>query len=474
MKIFNQRRTKIVATIGPSSNNHDTLKSLIEAGVTTVRVNFSHGNEETHKSVYDLARKVSQELDFPISLMLDTKGPEIRVGKLENDACQIQKNSIISIKTDPKLHKKYIGNSKEITVSYRMDNDVKVGNRILLDDGKLVTVVKEVKDKEIIVEAKNTHLLKSNKRVNIPGVKFSMPFLSAKDKEDIIWGINYKIDYIAASFVNSAKDVKEIRNLLKKYGGEGIQICSKIESQAAIENIDEIIEASDSIMIARGDLGLEIPYYDVPYYQKKIIRKCRLLGKETIVATQMLDSMEKSPLPTRAEVTDVYYAVELGADATMLSGESAAGQYPVEAVKTMANIAQRAEKEYFSELFYSHQLEEVPKTSSSRSKIAYEVAKKLFRGDFKYAVVLSHTGALLKEVAKYRPNALVVGIVHYDNLVYSFGITNGVYVEQHSEAVRQIIKLDHDNARKALEKFDIQPGDKYIVVDSLNITEHTY
>ncbi|SYV90592.1 pyruvate kinase, partial [Metamycoplasma alkalescens] len=200
--------------------------------------------------------------------------------------------------------------------------------------------------------------------------------------------------------------------------GKHIQIISKIESQTAIKNIEEIIRASDGIMIARGDLGLEIPYYDVPYYQKRIIRLARMQGKEVIVATQMLDSMENSPIPTRAEVTDVYYAVELGADATMLSGESASGKYPVEAVKVMSNIVKRAEKEYFTELFYEKQIEKVANDQSSRMLISYEVASILQSGEYKYAIVLSHSGKLLKEIAKYRPNAYIIGVVSDDKLVW--------------------------------------------------------
>ncbi|WP_412031569.1 pyruvate kinase [Metamycoplasma buccale] len=471
---FNEQRTKIVATIGPSSNNYETLKQLIEAGVSTVRVNFSHGTEESHKQVYTLARKISKELDIPVSLLLDTKGPEIRIGKMKNDACKIQKNTLLKIKTDEKSYKNLIGDENTITVSYRMDKDLHINDKVLIDDGKLVTIVQEIKPYEIIVKTLNEHTLKTNKRINIPGINFSLPFMSEKDKEDIIWGIKFGVDYIAASFINSAKNVNEIRQLLKDNGGENIQICSKIESKRGIENIDEIIAASDSIMVARGDLGLEIPYYDVPYYQKKIIRKCKMAGKEVIVATQMLDSMEKSPLPTRAEVTDVYYAVELGADATMLSGESASGLYPIEAVKTMANIAQRAEKEYYTELFYEKQLEAIAKDSNSRLIIAYEVAKKLKDGNFKFAVVLSHTGGLLKEIAKYRPNAYIAGIVSDDKLIRNFGITSGIFCENHSFEIRKLIKEDHNNGRKALIRFNIKKGNKFIVVDSLNITEHTF
>ncbi len=471
---YNENKTKIIATIGPSSDNYETMRLLVEAGVSTIRANFSHGNPDDHKHKFEIAREISKELDRPISLMLDTKGPEIRIGKMENDAVEIPAKKLLKIKTDEYSYKNLIGNADTITVSYRMDKDVRPGNKILLDDGKLVTVVKEVKEMEITVETVNGHKLKTNKRINIPGVDFSLPFLGEKDKNDIAWGAKYKVDYIAASFVNSAKNVKEIREILDANGGDHIQIISKIESQFGINNIDEIIEASDGIMIARGDLGLEIPYYDVPYYEKKIIRKCRLAGKQVIVATQMLDSMENSPMPTRAEVTDVYYAVELGADATMLSGETASGKYPAEAVKTMAKIQRRAEKEYYTEHFYNKQIEKVATQPESRMLIAYEVAKILQSGEYKFAIVLSHTGKLLKEVSRYRPNSNIIGVVSDDKLVWSFGITAGVFCEKHSVAVRNLIKHDHAAGSKVLENYGVKKGDKFIVVDSLNITTHEY
>lgn len=471
---FNEQRTKIVATIGPASDNYETMRQLIEAGVTTIRANFSHGNGEDHKHKFDLARKISSEIDRPISLMLDTKGPEIRVGKIKDGGCLIPAKHKLVIKTNQDAYENLIGDENTISVSYRMDLDLKEGNKVLLDDGKLVTIVKEIKENEVIVETVNAHKLKTNKRINIPGVDFSLPFLSKKDIDDIIWGAQYKVDYIAASFVNNAKNVQEIRKILDENNGKHIQIISKIESQTAIKNIEEIIRASDGIMIARGDLGLEIPYYDVPYYQKRIIRLARMQGKEVIVATQMLDSMENSPIPTRAEVTDVYYAVELGADATMLSGESASGKYPVEAVKVMSNIVKRAEKEYFTELFYEKQIEKVANDQSSRMLISYEVASILQSGEYKYAIVLSHSGKLLKEVAKYRPNAYIIGVVSDDKLVWSYGITAGIFCEKHSEAVRGLIKYNHDAGRQILDAYGAKKGDKFIVVDSLNITMHEY
>ncbi|TNK98555.1 pyruvate kinase, partial [Mycoplasmopsis pullorum] len=323
--------------------------------------------------------------------------------------------------------------------------------------------------------AENTHKLKTNKRINLPGVDFSLPFLAEKDINDVKFGIKNGVDYIAASFVNSAKNVRELRKLLDENGGQHVQIISKIESHLGVMNIEEIINESDAIMVARGDLGLEIPYYDVPYYQKIMIRKCRELGKPVVVATQMLDSMENNPHPTRAEVTDVYFATELGADSTMLSGESANGDFPVEAVKVMSNINKRAEKEFYEKTYYDVQLEQVRKNSDyfdKRSIIAYDVANKVRRGDYKFAVVLSRTGQLLKEVAKFRPNTAIIGILDNADLIGGFGITSSVFTSLDSKRLFSEIKKDHNKALEALAPYGAQPGDKYLVVENTSITEH--
>jgi pyruvate kinase len=303
---FIDKRSKLIGTIGPASETYDVLKELIVNGMTTIRANFSHGDREEQLEKFVLARKIEKELNIPISILLDTKGPEIRVGKMKDGAQLIKSNTEIVVYTTSADYGNKVGTASEITVSYEMDRDVKKGDKVLFDDGKLVTFVTSVSKGSIVVKTINTHLLKTNKRINLPGIEFSLPFLSEKDKEDIKFGIKNGIDYIAASFVNSAANVKELREVANSVNGSKVQIISKIESNVAIQRIDEIIEASDGIMIARGDLGLEIPYFEVPYNQKKIIRKCRKLGKTVIVATQMLDSMEKSPQPTRAEVTDVY------------------------------------------------------------------------------------------------------------------------------------------------------------------------
>nr|AAT66164.1 pyruvate kinase [Mycoplasma arthritidis] [Metamycoplasma arthritidis] len=391
---------------------------------------------------------------------------------MKDDACLLKKGSIVTIKTDENSYKNLVGDDKVITVSYRMDKDMHVGAKVLLDDGKLVTIVKEIKPEIILVEVQNDHVLKTNKRVNIPGIDFSMPFMSPKDREDIIWGAKYGVDFIAASFVNSAKNVHEIREILKQANAEHIQICSKIESQTGIDNIDEIIEASDSIMIARGDLGLEIPYYEVPYWEKKIIAKCRKANKEVIVATQMLDSMEKTPLPTRAEISDVYWATELGASATMTSGETASGQYPVEAIKTMATINHRAEQEYFNEIATSCNCQCQPKCELGH--VAKELKEKTKTGDFPYTIAISEDGKLLKKIAKYKPNTTVIALVSDPKIETAFGITFGIFCEKNgAKAIEKVIKDPKYLNEILASHFDIKKGQKFLVIKDGLISENS-
>ena len=473
---FTEKRTKIITTIGPATNSFEAIKALAQSGMTTIRLNFSHGTKESQLANLEYTKKASIELGFPISIMLDTKGPEIRVGKIKDGGAQIAKGQLITIKTGEDDFSTHIGNEKEFSVSYKMHLDVKKGDKILFDDGKLVTFVQKVQDNEIIVKTENAHFLKTNKRINLPGIDFSLPFLSEKDKSDIKFGIKHGINYIAASFTNSAKDVEEIRSILKEENAEHIKIMPKIESILGVKNIDEIIKVSDGIMIARGDLGLEVPFEDVPIIEKHIIEKCRELAKPSIVATQMLDSMEKLPIPTRAEVTDVYFAVYMGADCTMLSGESASGLFPILSVSTMAKIAMRAEREYYSDKNYSKKLEVTFKNleDTKRNRIAIDVARRAANGQYKYAVVLSETGQTLDSVSKLRPNLAIIGVVSKENLIGAFGISASVFNSNIGPKLYNKMRKDTKLARETLGSYNIQKGDKYLVVHSENIEEFTY
>ncbi|TDV24340.1 pyruvate kinase [Mycoplasmopsis mustelae] len=470
------KRTKLIATIGPSSDNIAMMRSLILNGVSTVRANFSHGSYEEQANKFVLAKEISKELHIPVSLLLDTKGPEIRVGKMKDGAQLVSAGSEILIHTTQEKYLNFEGTPTEITVAYDMAKDLVVGNQVLIDDGKLSTVVIEVGTGYVKVRAENTHKLKTNKRINLPGVDFSLPFLSEKDINDIKFGISQGINYVAASFVNTAKNVHDLRKVLNDNGGSHIQIIAKIESHLGCINIDEIIEAADGIMVARGDLGLEIPYYDVPFYQKKMIRKCREAGKPVIVATQMLDSMENSPHPTRAEVTDVYYAVELGADSTMLSGESANGSFPLESVKTMTAISKRAEQEFYSRNYYERQLDAVwcnCEQDNKRAQISFHVAKKTKDGEYRYVVVLSRSGELLKHVSKFRPNTITIGLLDNEKLIHGFGVYSGVFVSVDSKKLFNVVKKDPSKAYETLIPYGIQKGDKFLVVENDKFTEFT-
>jgi pyruvate kinase len=337
--LYNNSKTKIVCTLGPSTDSEDTLTQMVESGLSVCRFNFSHGSQDEHKRRMDLAKKVSKKLNKPIALMLDTKGPEIRTGNFEKEVyLEVGQKYVITMED-------VVGTNEICTVSYKqLINDVNVGSEILIDDGLVGLKVIEIKDKDIICTVENAGTITKNKGVNIPGVVVNLPALTEKDISDIEFGIQQDIDYIAASFVRKMSDVLEIREILEKNDATDIAIISKIENEEGVKNLDEILKVSDGIMVARGDLGVEIPTEDIPIVQKMMIQKANKLAKPVITATQMLDSMIRNPRPTRAEVTDVANAIYDGTDGIMLSGETAAGKYPVEAVKMMTKIAMKTEQ----------------------------------------------------------------------------------------------------------------------------------
>ncbi|UUM19219.1 pyruvate kinase [Mycoplasma sp. 1018B] len=460
------KKSKLVITIGPASENYEVMKSLILAGATCVRGNFSHGTHEEQKAKFDIAKQISKELNIPISLMLDTKGPEIRIGKMKDGGQQIQANTILKVHTTSEAYSKLEGTHNEITVSYDMSQDLKVGDIVLFDDGKLTSHVINVESGLVEVKTFNNHYLKTNKRINLPGVDFSLPFLSEKDKNDILFGIKEKIDYVAASFVNSAQNVKELRTLLNENNGKNIGIIAKIESQLGVNNIDEIIEEVDGIMVARGDLGLEIPYYEVPVVQKMIIEKCRKAGKYVIVATQMLDSMENNPHPTRAEVTDVYHATELGADSTMLSGESASGKYPELAVKTMSTINKRAEEEFYQIDNYEKEFNKASKSNCNcefTQKLAHDLALKIKNNNYKYLVLVTQYPEIIKELTKYRPNTIIIPVLDKNELTTKYGVVYGVWPILNSEELFSKVKNNINNVKELFNTFKLELNDKILI-----------
>lgn len=334
------RKTKIVCTIGPATKEVETLKKLILAGMNVARINFSHGNYEDQKVYIENIKKAREELNMPVALLLDTQGPEIRTGVLEQMPVNLKADDIFTL-----VNEDIVGNNEKVSVTYKdLYKDIEIGTPILIDDGKIELKVIEIKGKDVVCKVTNGGMLGNRKSINLPGTHVNLPSLKEKDIQDLKDGCMADFDFIAASFVRSAEDVKSIRKVLDENDGKNIQIISKIENQEGIDNLDEIIELSDGIMVARGDLGVEIPYYEVPIMQKKFIQKCNDAGKMVITATQMLDSMTENPNPTRAEISDVANAIFDVTGAIMLSGESAMGKYPVKCVETMNEIATAVEQ----------------------------------------------------------------------------------------------------------------------------------
>ncbi len=397
------RKTKIICTIGPASQDRATIAQLLEKGMNVARLNFSHGVHAEHKQKIDNLRGMASEMKKPLAIMLDTKGPEIRTGTLQDEKVTLDSGDefILTTRTVP-------GNEKEAWINYdNLANEVKPGTSILLADGLISLMVRETTSTDIICTVINGGELGEKKGVNVPGVRINMPFLSEQDISDINFGIDEEVDFIAASFVRSAQDVLDIRRILEKRGAD-IDIIAKIESRSGVDALDDIIKVADGVMVARGDLGVEIPAEEVPLVQKQIIEKCIAAGKLVIIATQMLDSMITNPRPTRAEVSDVANAIFDGADAIMLSGESAAGKYPAEAVETMARIAKRTEEAIaYQEMLSNRQLSG---TSSVTDAISYATCATAAQLGIEKIITATTTGTTARMVAKYRPQADILAV----------------------------------------------------------------
>ncbi|MGI6225023.1 MAG: pyruvate kinase [Peptococcales bacterium] len=397
------RRTKIVCTIGPASESVEKLCQLIESGMNVARLNFSHGTHEEHAQRIQNIREAVKLKNRPVAIMLDTKGPEIRTGLLEDGKITLETGESITLTI-----KEIQGTKKRIPINYPgLVKDVKPGNHILLDDGLIALKVLKVEDTEIFCQILNGGDLSNRKGVNVPGVNINLPAITEKDISDIKFGIEQDVDFIAASFIRSAGDVLEIRKILEEYKAD-IHIISKIENHQGVVNIDEIIEVSDGLMVARGDLGVEIPAEEVPLIQKMMIQKCNRAGKPVITATQMLDSMIRNPRPTRAEASDVANAILDGTDAIMLSGESAAGKYPVESVETMARIAVKTESAINHEnLVNMRGIVTRQTTTDAISHATCTIAHNLGAA----AIITStESGSTARMVSKYRPKAPIIAV----------------------------------------------------------------
>ena len=413
------KRTKIVCTLGPASQSEDVLRELILNGLNVCRFNFSHGSHEEHKGRIDMVKKVREELNKPIAILLDTKGPEIRTGNFADPEVLLEEGSEFTITMD-----EVVGTKEICTVSYKgLADDVKEGDSILIDDGLVGLRVKSVENGNIKCIVENSGIVKNHKGVNVPGVKINLPAITPKDISDIEFGIEEGIDMIAASFVRKASDVLAIREILEKNNAGDVLILSKIENQEGVENIDEILQVSDGIMVARGDLGVEIPTEEIPIVQKMIIKKCNELAKPVITATQMLDSMIRNPRPTRAEVTDVANAIYDGTDAIMLSGETAAGKYPVEAVKVKASIAKRIEQT----LDYDRMLKEKgSKNVTVTDAISHATCTTAVDLNASAIITSTSSGYTAKMVSKFRPQAPIIAATSNEAVMRRLALTWGV------------------------------------------------
>ncbi|MBE0601040.1 MAG: pyruvate kinase, partial [Firmicutes bacterium] len=332
-------KTKIICTLGPSTTDDDILRAIMRAGMNVARLNFSHGTHQSHGETMERVKRLRSELNLPIAIMLDTKGPEIRVGTFEQKQVALQKGQLFRL-----CAHSVPGNERQVSITWpSLHKDLRPGDTVLIDDGLISLTVLQIDGEDIVCRVENAGLVSDHKNINVPGIQVNIPFLSQQDILDIRFGLKNHIDFIAASFTRNAEDILEIRKLLGREGGEDPKIIAKIENRQGVKNIDGILRVSDGIMVARGDLGVEIPLEDVPVIQKQLIHKGYSSGRPVITATQMLDSMMHNPRPTRAEATDVANAIYDGTSAIMLSGETAAGLYPVEAVETMVRIALRTE-----------------------------------------------------------------------------------------------------------------------------------
>ncbi|MBQ9942096.1 MAG: pyruvate kinase, partial [Christensenellaceae bacterium] len=414
------RKTKIIATLGPASNTEEIIRELILAGVNVLRFNFSHGDYEEHLSRLRIVEKLREEMNMPIATLLDTKGPEVRLGKFEGGRAILQAGETFTLTAED-----VIGTSARASVSYnKLPEDVKPGNCILLDDGLIELEVLSVQGSEILTRVKNGGVISDRKGVNIPGVFLSMPYLNKKDEEDIVFGIQHGFDIIAASFVRCADDVLQIRKILDKHGNDTIRIIAKIENADGVNNSEEIIRVSDGIMVARGDMGVEIPLEEVPVLQKKLIRKGYLAGKQVITATQMLDSMMTHPRPTRAESTDVANAIYDGTSAIMLSGETAAGKYPVEAVTTMARIARRAERDIdYKKRFFTNAARE---TDDVTGAISHATCTTAYDLNAAAIITITKSGQTARMVSRYRPDMPIIGCAMDDKVLRQMNLSWGV------------------------------------------------
>lgn len=449
------RKTKIICTIGPSSDNEKTLTEMCQAGMNIARLNFSHGTFEEHQKKIDLVKKVRKKLRLPIAIMLDTKGPEYRIKTFENHKIQLNDGDTFIFTTDD-----VEGDQTKVSVTYKhLIDDLKVGDTILVNNGLVIFEVERLEGTNAICKVVAGGVLSDRKSMNFPNRLMTNEFLSEQDKQDLLFGIENGVDFVAASFVSTKKDMEDIRNFLDENGGENIDIIAKIENRSGVENIDEICSVADGIMVARGDLGVEIPFVEVPSVQKYLISKCRLMGKRVITATEMLESMIHNPRPTRAEISDVANAVYDGTSAVMLSGESAAGDYPVAAVKNMAEIAEFTEKKIdYNEWFRTTSYE----IHNNLDAISHGTCAMAIDVKAKGIVVSSISGTTARMVSRFRCPVDIIGMTTSEQawrkLNMSWGVTPVL-----SEEFNSVDVMFYHGTQEAKRVFNLKKGDNIVL-----------
>ncbi len=413
------RKTKIICTIGPASESPEKLKELMLAGMNVARFNFSHGTHEEQKGKFERVLQARKELGLPVATLLDTKGPEIRLRDFEGGKVELKSGQKFILTTEEML-----GTAQKASISYKnLKNDISVGTAILIDDGLIEMQVEEINGEEIVCTVINGGFVSNHKGVNVPGVALSMPYISAADREDILFGAEMGFEFLAASFTRCKEDILEIRKILKECNSD-MKIIAKIENMQGIQNLAEILEVSDGIMVARGDMGVEIPLEEVPVLQKKMIKMANAQGKHVITATQMLESMIKNPRPTRAEATDIANAIYDGTTAIMLSGESAAGLYPVEAVKTMARIAESAEED----IDYRHRMMQHGDAAKNdiTTAIAYATCSTAMDLDAAAIITVTLSGFTAASISRFKPGCPIIGCAMSEKVCAQLNLLWGV------------------------------------------------
>lgn len=414
------RKTKIICTLGPATDQEEILEQLINEGMNGARFNFSHGDHEEQGKRMELLRRMREKCHKPVAMILDTKGPEIRIKNFKDGKVKLEKGQNFTL-----TGREVEGDASIVSITYeKLCEDVAIGTHILIDDGLIEMIVTQIQETDIICQVQNGGFVSNHKGVNVPDIHLSLPYMSEKDKEDILFGIQEDVDFIAASFTRTAQDVQQVRTLLDENGGNNINIIAKIENSEGIEHIDEIIEAADGIMVARGDMGVELPEEEVPVIQKMLIKKVYRAGKQVITATQMLDSMMKNPRPTRAETADVANAIYDGTSVIMLSGETASGDYPVEALKMMVRIAKYTERDIdYRKRFFHHDREANPDITDAISHATCTTAHDV---NAKAIITVTKSGKSARMVSRYRPVTDIIGCAITDKVSRQLNMSWGV------------------------------------------------